>query len=201
LLKNSTAGLTDLIGDILSYVQLDQDQASSILEPFSLRATLLAAIDAHTAASATRGLTIELDIAADAADGLDGHAFYVSKVFGILIDNAVKFSSQGKIAIAIREESLGRFSSRFCCSVSDQGIGIPAELQEKMFEPFVQADSSNTRNFAGLGLGLAIAKRMVELMGGAIRVESAEGVGSTFSFTFYCHLQEAVQGAQATGNV
>jgi len=115
--------------------------------------------------------------------------FYISKVFAIMIDNAVKFSSDGKIGIEIREAPLSKFTSLFKCSISDPGIGIPAAMHEKIFEPFVQVDSSKTRKFEGIGLGLAIARRMVELMGGITGVQSDEGKGSSFNFSFHCQLQ------------
>ena len=92
--------------------------------------------------------------------------------------------------IEIRGESSGWYGTGICCSVTDQGIGIPLEFHEKIFEPFVQVDASYTRNYEGIGLGLALTKRMVELMGGTISVASNESMGSSFNFTLYCDTQD-----------
>jgi signal transduction histidine kinase len=139
-----------------------------------------------------KGISLSLDIADTVTDALNGPSLFIYRIFSILIENAVKFSSNGTIFVTVREESFGELDSRFICSVGDQGIGIPEELREKIFQPFVQADSSRTRHVGGIGLGLAIAKRMVELIGGTICVQENEGPGSTFRFSFHCNLQGAV---------
>jgi signal transduction histidine kinase len=189
LLKQATGNLTKVTTDILNYVQLDHGETSSMAEPFSLRTILQDALDSQKESAAQRGIRFELCISDDVSDALNGLSSHVYKVLNILIENVVKFSSPGEVAIVIQEDSLGKFSSRFCCSVHDKGIGIPAEFHEKIFEPFVQVDSSRSRKYEGLGIGLAIAKRMVELMGGTMSVRSDEGNGSTFNFSFYCNLQ------------
>jgi CheY-like chemotaxis protein len=90
----------------------------------------------------------------------------------------VKFTDRGEVAVTV---GLGNGEVEF--TVSDTGIGIPAEKMEKLFRPFTQVDSSLTRRFGGTGLGLAICRKLVEMMGGSIRVESQPGEGSTFTFT------------------
>jgi signal transduction histidine kinase len=188
LLKEATAKLTTTITDILNYVNFDQGSLITAVEPFSLRATLQNALESEIDRATLKGITFEQCIADDVADALVGPSLYVGRVLGILMENAVKFSSDGEIRIIIREEQLGRFGSRFICTISDQGIGIPADYHKKIFEPFVLVDSSNTRNFNGIGLGLAIAKRLTEQMGGTITVQNNESKGTSFNFTFYCHL-------------
>jgi len=195
-LKHATSSLTGIIRDILNYVQLDQGVVSAMVEPFSLRAMVQRALDSQKEAVRQSGVRLEFRISDDVSDALNGPSFYVYKVFDILVENAVKFSSEGEVGIVIREESLGRHSSRFICSVNDTGIGIHTELHEKIFEPFVQADSSYTRKHGGIGLGLAIAKRMLELMGGTISVTSNRGKGSSFNFSFNCNTQGATEVLQ-----
>lgn len=190
LLKDATGNLTNVITDILNYVQLDTATASALLEPFSLRATVQGAIATLSKPAQRKGICINLHIADNVADALNGSSFYVYKVLSILLDNAVKFSSDSDVKIQLREESLGSHGSRFYCDIIDQGSGVPAAFQEKIFEPFVQVDSSCGRLQEGIGLGLAIAKRMLELMGGTINVRSNENRGSTFSFSFHCDVIE-----------
>lgn len=188
LLKEATANLTTTITDILSYVSLGQESLSTEVEPFSMRAMLQNVTESLADRAANKAITIACSIADDVSDALVGSSLCVGRVLGILIENAIKFSSDGEIGITIREEHLGKFGSRFICSVSDQGAGIPTEFHENIFDPFVQVDSSNSRKFEGIGLGLPIAKRLAEQMGGTITVRNNEGNGSTFNFTFYCHL-------------
>jgi signal transduction histidine kinase len=100
-----------------------------------------------------------------------------------LLGNAVKFTPRGEVRVALSAEPLdaGRFEVRF--AVTDTGIGISGKDLERLFVPFQQLDGSPSRRYGGAGLGLAISKRLAELMGGEIRVESVPGQGSTFLFT------------------
>lgn len=193
-LKQAAGNLTEIIRDIINYVQLDHGSARSAAEPFSLRATVQGALESQLTMADRGGITFKLSIADEVADALNGPAFYVYKIFSILAENAVGFSPPGEVAVAIREESFGSHDSRFHCSVRDHGIGIPEDFREKIFEPFVQVDSSSTREVGGIGIGLAIAKRMVELMGGTIGVRDNEGGGSSFEFSFQCHRQTGCEG-------
>ena len=100
-----------------------------------------------------------------------------------LIGNVVKFTERGTVSLTITQEAGNAASTSLRFSVADTGIGIPVAKLERVFERFTQADTSTTRRFGGSGLGLTISKRLVELMGGRIWIESDEGKGSVFSFT------------------
>ena len=116
-----------------------------------------------------------------------GDDFRLQQVLSNLVSNALKFTPRGQVKITIaptadtETKSLDSIRIRF--NVEDMGIGIAKSQQEKLFQPFTQADDSTTRQYGGTGLGLTISRRLVELMGGTIGVESVVGQGSTFWFT------------------
>jgi CheY-like chemotaxis protein len=109
-----------------------------------------------------------------------GHRLW--QVLTNLVGNANKFTSEGTITLRVRQQESGQGSRTLEFAVSDTGIGIPADKQVDIFAEFGQADAATTRNFGGTGLGLSISSKLVNLMGGQIMLESAEGRGSTFSF-------------------
>ena len=100
-----------------------------------------------------------------------------------LVGNAVKFTSTGEVVVTARLAAPDVDPGLLHFSVRDTGIGIPADKQDRLFRSFSQVDSSTTRRFGGTGLGLVISKRLTEVMGGRMWVESEEGKGSTFHFT------------------
>ena len=120
-----------------------------------------------------------------------GDPLRLGQVLINLANNAVKFTDEGEIVvtIALVERSDGRSTLEF--AVRDTGIGMTPEQQARLFQSFSQADASTTRKYGGTGLGLAICKQLVEMMGGEIWVESAEGEGSTFGFRVTLGLGEA----------
>jgi PAS domain S-box-containing protein len=112
-----------------------------------------------------------------------GDSGRVQQILTNLLSNAIKFTDQGKVMLRVVQLRDDERASEFRFEVTDTGIGIPKDAIEKMFKAFSQADASVTRRFGGTGLGLSISKQLVQLMGGEIGVESAEGKGSTFWFT------------------
>jgi signal transduction histidine kinase len=119
-----------------------------------------------------------------------GDARRISQVLLNLLGNAIKFTDAGEVEIAAAAAD-----GHFTVSVRDTGPGIAAADQEKIFGEFQQIDNSNTRKKGGTGLGLAISKRMVEMQGGTITVESAMGQGSTFRVTLPFHVEERMEAA------
>ncbi|HLW95056.1 MAG TPA: ATP-binding protein, partial [Solirubrobacteraceae bacterium] len=126
-----------------------------------------------------KGLELEMSVDSRLPRWVRGDPARVRQVLSNLVGNAVKFSSSGVVEVRVRP---GEEPSRVVFEVRDHGIGIDPKALERMFEPFMQADVSTTRKYGGNGLGLAIAKEIVDLMGGAIGAESQLGSGSTFWF-------------------
>jgi signal transduction histidine kinase len=130
-----------------------------------------------------KGLEFIIDASTDIPLCLLGDPLRLEQVLVNLTKNAVKFTEQGEVVVSMEliEEKNDRATLQF--SVRDTGIGLTQEQMSKFFEAFSQADTSTTRKFGGTGLGLTISKRLVEMMGGRLVVESEAGKGSTFSFT------------------
>lgn len=179
----SAEALLTLLNDILDFSKIEANRLDLEKSPFNLRSTIEDV--AHTMASRTqtKGLELTCFIHPHLHHDLLGDAARLRQILLNLTGNAVKFTRQGEIAIHAEpiKETPQKVTVRF--SVTDTGIGIPAERQGAVFDRFTQADGSTTRQYGGTGLGLAICKQLVNAMGGEIGVESKTGLGSTFWFT------------------
>jgi len=180
-IKNSGEALLTLINDVLDLSKIEARRIELETEEFSLKGLLDAVLDIAGARAAVKQLEVVAYADIGLADRLLGDANRLRQILLNLVSNATKFTEEGSISInarAISQTSTGTTTVRF--EVKDTGIGIPAEVLEKLFTPFTQADASTTRRYGGTGLGLTISKQLIELMGGRIGVESAPGEGSCF---------------------
>ena len=141
-----------------------------------------------------KGLVFRVQIDPSTPFLLRGDTLHLRQVLINLVGNAIKFTEKGRVEIRVRplEEDARRAVVRF--EIADTGIGIPREMQARIFERFVQADTSTTRRYGGTGLGTTIAKQLVELMGGEIGLESEPGRGTTFRVTIPFEKQHAAEG-------
>ncbi|AWI79627.1 hypothetical protein CEW87_09725 [Parazoarcus communis] len=182
-IRSASHGLMNVLNDILDFSKLEASRIEIEHEPFRLDDVLERVSDLFAVPASEKGLEMVFDVAPDVPAMLEGDAMRLTQVLNNLVGNAIKFTTSGLIRIRIEctMHSDGKLVLRF--SVQDTGIGMTPEQCAQIFAPFTQADTSTTRRFGGTGLGLSICKRLVELMGGTIGVDSTQGEGSTFHFT------------------
>jgi len=185
LANQSAKGLMVIIDDLLDVAKIEAGQMIIERRPFSLRKCLEDALSPLLLTSQQKGLRLAWQVADSIPATLVGDAVRLRQVLINLVGNAVKFTHQGSVQVLVEPTLDGApaNSAPLRFTVRDTGIGMSPEQLARVFEPFVQADSSITRRYGGTGLGLAIVARLVKLMGGEITVESTEGVGSRLSFT------------------
>jgi signal transduction histidine kinase/DNA-binding response OmpR family regulator len=191
MVKASADALATLVGDILDFSRIEAGKLEIERKDFRLREILREALRPMEMQAQAKGLGLALRIDPAVPDDLHGDAGRLRQVLLNLVSNAIKFTPRGDVAIDVRPSAASRTPSgqepgqavELLFSVADTGIGIDAPLQERIFDIFTQGDSSLSRQYEGTGLGLAISRQLVELMGGAIWVESVIGQGATFNFT------------------
>ncbi len=181
--RTSAEGLLTIINDILDFSKIEAGQLAFEQVPFDLRDPVENCISLLSEAANQRGIGLAHTIEPGVPAQLVGDAGRLHQVLLNLVGNALKFTEKGEVALRIALLSKDSRRVRLRITVEDTGIGIPKEIQPKLFKPFTQADSSTTRRFGGTGLGLAICRELVALMGGEIGLESQPGKGTTFWFT------------------
>ncbi len=172
--------LLALIDDLLDISKIEAGKLELMVEPVDMRAELEAALYAIDNQASEKGLTVVTDIPEDLPRA-QADPLRVRQIINNLLSNAVKFTSEGTITIRAGL-ALATDSAQVWCAITDSGIGIAPEDQPIVFDQFRQVDGTTTRRYGGTGLGLAITKNLVEIMDGAIAVESELGKGSTFTF-------------------
>jgi PAS domain S-box-containing protein len=207
LVKASADALLVVINDILDFSKIEAGKLDLEDIPFRLRDRLGDTMKTLALRAHKKGLELACHIAPDVPDAVVGDPGRLGQIIINLVGNAIKFTERGEVVVSVRTEGSGpgtelgalspQSSVRITFEVRDTGIGIPKDKQSRLFQPFTQADSSTTRQFGGTGLGLTISRRLVEMMGGRIGLESEPGQGSTFFFTAQLGLQDEVAEAKA----
>ncbi|MCD4841774.1 MAG: response regulator [Methanosarcinales archaeon] len=192
IIQSSAYSLLGIINDILDFSKIEADKLEIETRPFLLDEVIDRITDVFMSEVAGKRIELLVDIDLEAPNALIGDPLRLQQILKNLVSNAVKFTDVGGI-ILVRvtesEKSADRTTLTF--SVKDTGIGIAPKYLSRLFKPFSQVDTSSTREYEGTGLGLSICKRLVEIMGGKIWVESELGKGSTFSFTVCFNRQSA----------
>ncbi len=182
LIKFSAESLLTIINDILDFSKIEAGRMTLNARDMDLRSVLDSALKSVAVRAHEKGLELLLDAGADIPQFVCADPDRLRQIVLNLVANAIKFTERGEVSVRVRLEP-GEEGSRLHFTVSDTGIGIPADKQRSIFEAFVQADGSITRRYGGTGLGLAICSKLVALMQGRIWVESRPGAGARFHFT------------------
>ena len=175
--------LLKMIDNLVELIGIEADGIQPKNEPVELMLLLDSAVSALSHIAKSRGLNIRYEIDGAVPDQIIGDFELLSDILNRLGKNAVKFTEKGEITFSVRKASGYETLPALQFSVSDTGVGIPADCMKKIFEDFTQADDSYTRRYSGIGLGLTVIRRMVSHLGGRIWAESVQGKGSTFHFT------------------
>ena len=175
--------LLTLINSILDFSKIESGHLKLENETFSLRECIESVLDLLAPQFAEKHLDLLYEIADGVPGMVRGDSTRVRQILVNLLGNAAKFTEKGEAVLSVRATALEDGKSELMFTVHDTGIGIPAEAMGRLFQSFSQVDASTTRRFGGTGLGLVISKRLAELMGGRMWLESEEGKGSTFCFT------------------
>ena len=181
-IRSSGDALLVVIDEILDFSKIEAGKLELESRPFDPRVEITETVALYRPSIEGKGLRLELEIAPHTPALLQGDPTRVRQILSNLISNAIKFTARGSIRVEANGQMLPSGLYQLSCSVSDTGIGIPEDRQERLFKAFSQVDVSTTRRYGGTGLGLAICARLCEAMGGTISVSSAASEGARFQF-------------------
>jgi len=184
----SGKGLLTLINDILDFSKIEAGKLTLEYHDFNVSQTLYGLTELMQVRAQNKNISLTSYIDPNISDFLHGDQGRIRQILLNLISNAVKFTDEGCVIVRLDSLNLHKQRYEICISVEDTGIGIKACDQATLFDDFVQADGADTRRYGGTGLGLSISKKLVDMMGGRIEVESDEGKGSRFSV--YLNLEQ-----------
>ncbi len=201
LSKTSSDALLVVINGILDYSRIETGKMNLERIPFNLGSLVSDVVGLFSLSASNKAVELASSIHEGVPALLVGDPFRLRQVLSNLIGNAVKFTSAGQISVSVTaSDVLNSLEIKLEFVIQDTGVGIPADKMGFLFKHFSQVDNSNTRKYGGAGLGLAISKGLVEMMGGEIRVDSTVGEGSRFSFTCILEkvgMEKAVAGPPA----
>jgi len=179
----SALDLMNLVNDLLDISKLEAGKIEMQKETFEIEQVVSDVLAAFNVSASSKNITLSKNMHSFPAGKVGGFGSRIRQVLQNLVQNAIKFTDAGSVNVSVWETHVEKNVSFVKFAVKDTGPGISEADQKRLFQLFVQVDGSTTRRYGGTGLGLALSKRFVELMGGAIGIDSTVGVGSTFWFT------------------
>ena len=195
--KISADILLHILNDILDFSKIEAGKLTLEVTSFDFDNVIQNVVSIFNVKAQEKNISLNLDIANDIPDTLIGDPVRLTQILANLINNAVKFTNKGSITIRIsRSDQIGFLNF----NIIDTGIGIPLEIQNKLFNSFTQADSSTSRKYGGTGLGLSICKHLVELMKGNITLISTPNEGSSFNFSLYLPADKIATSSRSNNN-
>jgi len=183
VISTSGEALLNVINDILDYSKIESGHLDLEEQNFELLKCIEDVIDLFTKRAAVQKLDLLYEIDHNLPEILIGDGFRLRQILINLVSNAMKFTRQGEVHLSVKQVAAEGNMVTILFEIRDTGMGIPEEKLSKLFKPFSQVDSSNTRKFGGTGLGLVISEKLVNLMQGTISVKSKQNEGTVFSFT------------------
>ncbi|MEQ1578026.1 MAG: response regulator [Hyphomicrobium sp.] len=181
-IQDSAKNLLTIINDILDLSRIEAGKLELDCQDFNLRDSLERTIDLFIGTAHSKAIELTIFVDDEVPAMVQGDQGRLKQVCTNLLGNALKFTKSGEVSLRVTRSSGDETSSRLKFEVSDTGIGVDPATRDRLFQPFTQAESSISRRFGGTGLGLSISRHLVEMMGGAIEMQSELGQGSTVSF-------------------
>lgn len=214
-MRDSAHALLRIIDDVLDFSKIEAGRLELEETAFSLSGLIESVVATFAGQARGKGLKLVSEIRPDSHDALVGDPTRVRQILFNLLGNALKFTERGSVRVEAGTSPLGDGRARVVLTVRDTGIGLDEEERGRLFRPFAQADSSTTRRFGGSGLGLSIVRRLAQLMGGDVAVDSAPGAGSAFEVslelavapadsplrTMLRHMPVKIEASQSSGSM
>ena len=188
--KSSADALLGILNDILDFSKIEAGKLALDPIPFALRDCLSMGLRPLAMRAQEKGLELMYAVQPNVPEEVVGDPGRLRQILVNLVGNAIKFTAQGEVVVQVETEAHSGDDLWVHVAVRDTGIGIPPEKQQAILEPFTQADGSMTRQYGGTGLGLTIARQLIEMMAGRLWLESTPGHGSTFHFTIRLGVQQ-----------
>ncbi|MBL4906134.1 MAG: response regulator [Sneathiella sp.] len=200
-IRHSAESLLVILNDILDFSKIEAGKLELELLDFNLSALIKDFANSTSYQASNKNLEFICPATPVPSNFFIGDPGRIRQILTNLVGNAIKFTEQGEITVSVFNEPLPNNHSCLRFEVADTGIGVPSNLQSRLFEKFTQADGSTTREFGGTGLGLSIVKHLTELMGGEVGITSELGKGSTFWFTVILKNSASEAPRYETGNI
>ena len=182
ILSFSANHLLSLINDVLDLAKIESGKIEFVNTPFNLEETIKRIYQTFKSKSNEAGIQFSCAVDNAIPNMVEGDTLRLTQIMNNLVNNAIKFTAKGSVKIKVKQINTSGKKVKLLFEVIDTGIGIDRKMQQRVFEDFVQADSNISRKYGGTGLGLAITKKLIELQGGTIHIESQPGKGSRFYF-------------------